>query len=107
MVRQNSQLCSNTLRTIKADLKKAERAIDEIIAADPELTRLFGLITLVRGIGKITATMIIITTNEFKDIKDPKKFSCHAGVAPFMKESGIFKGRAKVSQLLKTLELSW
>ncbi len=106
LAKQNDQLCSKTLAAIEVDLKKAEKAID-IVETDAELKRLFSLVTSVSGIGKVTATMIIISTNEFKDIKDPKKFACHAGVAPFTKESGLFKGKARVSHMankkLKTL----
>ena len=78
-----------------------------MINQDPELKRLFGLITSVNGVGKVTATQIILTTNEFKDIKEAKKFACYAGVAPFIKESGMHKGKARVSHMankkLKTL----
>src|ERR1700741_2532414 len=107
IAKQNERVCSKTLAAIKGDLERVEKAIDIIIAGDRELKRLFGLVTSVSGIGKVTATMIIISTNEFKDIKDPKKFACHAGVAPFTKESGLFKGKARVSHMankkLKTL----
>jgi transposase len=107
LAKQNDKLCSKTLTAIETDLEKVDKAIDAVIAADQELKRLFSLITSVSGIGKVTATMIIISTNEFKDINDPKKFACHAGVAPFTKESGLFKGKARVSHMankkLKTL----
>ena len=107
LAKQNEQLCSKTLAAIKVDLKKVEKAIHIVIETDPELKRLFSLVSSVSGIGKVTATMIIISTNEFKDIKNPKKFACHAGIAPFIKESGLFKGRARVSHMankkLKTL----
>lgn len=96
---QSSKICSNTLNSIKKDLQKAEKAIRTIIESDQELNRLFNLITSVGGIGPVTATQILITTNEFKDIKDPKKFSCYSGVVPFTKESGLFKGRGRVSHL--------
>ncbi|HCN83495.1 MAG TPA: IS110 family transposase [Sphingobacteriaceae bacterium] len=99
MAKQNSQLCSKTLHAIETDLAKVEKAISEIIAADQELRRLFSLITSVDGIGKVTAVQIIISTNEFKDIKVPKKFACYSGVAPFTKESGLFKGKARVSHM--------
>jgi transposase len=103
----NNKLCSKTLTAIETDIERVDKAIDLIITTDQELKRLFGLVTSVSGIGKVTATMIIISTNEFKDIKDPKKFACHAGVAPFTKESGLFKGKARVSPMankkLKTL----
>ena len=98
-VKQNDKLCIKTITGIETDLKKIEKAIDEVIAGDPELNRLFTLVKSVSGIGKITAATIITTTNEFKDINDPKKFACHAGIAPFVKESGMFKGKARVSHM--------
>jgi transposase len=107
IIKQNQKLNKETLGAIKNELLKTESAINEVIESDTELKRLFSLITSVNGIGSVTATQIIITTNEFKDIKDPKKFACYSGVAPFTKESGLFKGKAKVSHMankkMKTL----
>lgn len=104
---QNRQLCKRTLDSIKSDIQKVNTAIQEIIDSDPELKRLFGLITSVSGIGTITATQLLITTNEFKDINDPKKFACYSGIAPFSQDSGIFKGKSRVSPMankkIKTL----
>jgi transposase len=96
---QNGKLCYKTLQAINDDLLKTEKAIDSLVNEDPELKRLFRLVTSVSGVGKITATQMIISTNEFKDIKEAKKFACYSGVAPFTKESGIFKGKAKVSHM--------
>lgn len=105
--RQSTTLCNHTLKAIYADLDRADKAIDELIAGDPELKRLFGLVTSVSGIGKVTAAQILISTNEFKDIQNPKQYACYAGVAPFVKESGIFKGKGRVSHMankkIKTL----
>lgn len=97
--KQAEIICSRTLTSIVADLGKVDAAIDELIANDSELTRLFSIITSIKGVGKVTATQIIITTNEFKDINNPKKFACYAGVAPFVKESGLFKGKGRVSHM--------
>jgi|LakMenE18May11ns_1017448.scaffolds.fasta_scaffold9821898_1 transposase len=97
--KQNENLCSRTLKAMDADLLKTDKTIDLLVSEDPELKRLFGLITSVCGIGNVTATQIVITTNEFKDINEAKKFACYAGVAPFTKESGIFKGKARVSHM--------
>ena len=47
----------------------------------------------------VTAVQIVITTNEFRDIKEPKKFACYAGVAPFPMESGGMIKRSRVSQI--------
>jgi transposase len=99
ITRQNTSLCKSTFKAIDIDLKKTEKAIDELIASDPELERLFSLTTSVTGIGKVTAAQIIITSNEFKNIDDPKQYASYSGVAPFIEESGIFKGKGRVSPM--------
>ncbi|RYF50641.1 MAG: hypothetical protein EOO39_44090, partial [Cytophagaceae bacterium] len=35
------------------------------------------------GVGQVVATELILASDEFKAINDPKKLACHAGVAPF------------------------
>lgn len=77
------KLCKASLRALEEDIKRIELKMDQVISSDDELKRIFSLVTSVEGIGKVTATEIIITTNEFKDITDPSKFACYAGVAPF------------------------
>jgi transposase len=99
IAKQNISVCEKTLNAIGSDLNKIDKAITAIIETDPELKRLFGLVTSVCGVGPVVATQILITTNEFKDITDPKKFACFAGVAPFTRESGKFKGRDRVSHM--------
>lgn len=42
--------CYSSLRALKQDLKKVEKQIDEFIAADEELNRLFNLVTSVEGV---------------------------------------------------------
>ncbi len=105
--KQANQLCKKAIDSIKESLKQTEKVIDQIIASDEELNRLFSLITSVTGIGPVTAVQILISTNEFKDISNPKKFACYSGVAPFVRESGIFRGKGRVSHLanktMKTL----
>jgi len=57
------------------------------------------IITSIPAVGPVTALNIILTTNEFKNINNPKKFACYSGVAPFVKESGKFKGKPRVSHM--------
>ena len=93
------QACAVSLKALKADLKMANAAITTLIEDDPQLKHLFERVTSVVGISQITAAEIVLSTNEFKTITDPKKFACYAGVAPFERSSGQFKGRSKVSHL--------
>lgn len=79
----NQQACAASLKSLKADLKSADKSIAELAKQDPELNRLFERVTSVMGVGQTTAAEIIVTTNEFKAISDPKKFACYAGVVPF------------------------
>jgi transposase len=76
-----------------------EKAIQQIIKEDEQLSRIFEIVTSVPGVGPVTATEMILTTNEFENFKDPKKFACYAGVAPFPHESGLHKGKSRVSHL--------
>lgn len=77
-----------TLKAIKEDLKNVENEIKGIIQADQRLKELFSIIQSVKGIGPVVTLNMILTTNEFKDITDPKKYACYAGVAPFEHSSG-------------------
>lgn len=99
VIKSSATVCSHALKAIDADIDRANSAIEKLIAGDTELKRLFGLVTSVSGIGKTTATQIIITTNEFKDISTPKQYACYAGVAPFVEESGILRGKGRVSHM--------
>lgn len=91
--------CATSLKALKADLKSTDKAIFELTQADPELKRLFERVTSIIGISQTTAAEIIVTTNEFKSITDPKKFACYAGVVPFERSSGQRKGKAQVSHM--------
>lgn len=81
--RQLTKSCQASLKAINADLKNADRQIQELIQADEHLRQLFDLVTSVPGVGEVTATEVIIATEEFKTISDAKKLACYAGVAPF------------------------
>lgn len=56
--------------------------------------------TSISGIGPVTASHVLVLTNEFKDFNSAKKFACYAGVVPFDHSSGkSIKGKARVSHL--------
>ena len=69
-------------------IEQIEAEIQKLIDNDPTLSRQHELLCSVQGIGDKTALKMIVETNAFRDFKDPRKFCCHAGVAPFLFESG-------------------
>lgn len=98
-INKQLKICQRTLNSLEADIKKVDKAIMVLIKEDQELSRLFNIVTSVQCIGKETAVQMLITTNEFIDINNPKCFACYSGVAPFSNESGTYKGRSKVSHM--------
>ena len=92
-----------TNRTIVVIDKQTEAIENEIlglIRTDEKLKRMYQIITSINGIGLVTASYILVTTNEFININDPKKYACYSGVAPFEHTSGTsVRGRNRVSHM--------
>lgn len=89
-------------------VKKIDREIEAIVSSSERLSRQVELLTTIEGVGKTVALASIIETEAFTRFDDPRKFACHAGVAPFQYTSGSSQhSRNRVSQRankrLKTL----
>jgi transposase len=76
-----------------------DKEIQDIIAADEELSRQQELLRSVEGVGPQVAAKMIAETNAFRDFASARQFACHAGVAPFEYCSGSsIRSRRRVSQ---------
>ena len=83
---------------IDKSIADVDKEIKQLIDDDDTLSKQHELLCSVDGIGDRTALKMIVETNAFKDFKDPRKFCCHAGVAPFSFTSGNSqRSRNKVS----------
>lgn len=92
--------CKPVLTATTTGLEMVDNQIAELIASDASLKQQMRFATSTPGIGKVTATMIIVATDEFKKIKEPKKFACYSGVAPFEHSSGSsVRGKTRVSKM--------
>lgn len=94
--------------TLTEQIKQLEQHIEELIASDEGLSQQAQWIQSVQGVGKVLCWNLLVTTNEFKNITDPRKLACYAGVVPFDYSSGTsIRGKHKVSvyadKALKTL----
>ncbi|GAA4460891.1 IS110 family transposase [Nibrella saemangeumensis] len=108
IVRSLEKASAHSLKALEKDLEAVNSQIETLIKGDPELNRLFHLLTSIVGIGTVTATSLILATNAFTDGKTAKQFACYAGVAPFPYQSGSsIRGRTRVSPMadkqMKTL----
>lgn len=88
------------IKMINRQLAQLEEKLHALVRSDDQVKQQHSLITSVPGVGDITALNMIIRTGEFSQIKEPKKFACYAGVAPFKHQSGSsIRGRTRVSHL--------
>lgn len=79
---------SKTIEDITKAIKKVEALISQLINKQATLKTSYNLITSVPGVGPVLAWELIIKTNNFESITEPRKLACYAGVVPFEHQSG-------------------
>ena len=104
---QASSIKAETLRYLEGKISELEKAMEDIIANDPELSRSSKIVQSIPGIGPVTATQLIIKTGNFHRVRTAKKCATLAGIAPFPNSTGKSDRGNHVSNLgdreLKTL----
>ena len=86
------------LHQIDRQIKEVELKLKELVYQDERLKELYEQMSSVKGVGFVVSVAMLVMTNEFKAIDDPRKMACQCGVAPFPYESGKrIRGRTKVS----------
>lgn len=84
------------LKSIQKSIENIQNEMQKIIRIDDQLENTYKKITAVIGVGPIIALKCIIETDNFKRFNNPRKFSCHCGLAPFPYQSGTsIKGKTK------------
>lgn len=73
---------------LEKKLVKIEQELHNLIKADELVQENYKLATSVQGVGKVLAWSLLIKTNNFKTINDPRKLACYVGVVPFDFQSG-------------------
>ncbi|REC41325.1 IS110 family RNA-guided transposase [Chryseobacterium pennipullorum] len=77
-----------------------ESKIKQQINEQENLNKNYEKITRIKGVGFLTATYMLVLTDNFTKFKNPRKFNCYAGLAPFEHTSGSsIKGKTKTSKL--------
>jgi len=84
------------LKSLQKGITNIENEMKKIITSNQELNTTYKKITAVVGVGPIIATKCIVETGNFTKFSNPRKFSCHCGLAPFPYQSGTsVKGKTK------------
>jgi transposase len=100
IMRSLNKYTQKTILVINKQIEAIENEILGLINDDEKLNRIYKIITSVHGIGFVTASYILVTTNEFININNPKKYACYSGVVPFEYSSGSsVRGKTRVSHM--------
>ena len=85
---QKSKRLSKLIKELQIVIDAITSQMEEIIRTTEVLSRQMELLISIDGVGKVVAMNMIIETEAFTRFDDPRKFCCHAGVAPFSYTSG-------------------
>lgn len=84
------------LRQIERDLAAIEAAMSDLVMDDAKAARTFDILTSIPGISAITALALLVEIPELGTLQ-PKQAASLAGLAPFARESGKWKGKRFIS----------
>jgi len=84
------------IEALQNEVRKIEKAMDEIRDKDPVITRKCEVLTQQKGIGSLTALSLIALMPELGQI-NRKQAAALAGLAPIARDSGKMKGKRFIS----------
>ncbi|HSM19858.1 MAG TPA: IS110 family transposase [Hyphomicrobiales bacterium] len=83
------------LRQVEKQIKQIDAELLHLVAADPGLARRFDILMSVPGIGPVAAVAMIVEMPELGTMNG-KEAASLAGLAPVTRESGKWKGKARI-----------
>ena len=76
------------IKALQKTKLQIESVINKTIKQDEQLNHTVELLQSVNGIGKVTATALLVYTKGFTAFNNAKELACYCGVVPFNKTSG-------------------
>lgn len=73
---------------IEKHILALEKEIEAVIKSSESLCQKANLLKSVPGVGKVLCWILLVRTNAFEKITEPRKLACYAGVVPFDYQSG-------------------
>lgn len=99
-LKESIEMCKRSINFHTRAIAKITASMLAVIKSEQNLKQTYDRISGVIGVGPITAIKCIVETANFKKFTDPRKFSCHSGLAPFSYQSGTsVRGKTKTSKI--------
>lgn len=93
-----AKLNAPALKGLLKSKEAVEKRMLTLIHDDPELRKLYELVTSVKCVGNVLATELIVYTYGFKRMQNSRQLACYCGIAPFEHSSGTsVRGRTGTS----------
>lgn len=86
---------SRMLKILKKELATIDKAILDLISTDDSLQKKKESIESIKGVGELTAAIIVATLPELGNL-NKREIASLCGVAPFDNSSGQFKGKKRI-----------
>lgn len=83
------------IKILEDELAKIDAALKQSIQQDDECQRKMKILTSAKGIGTVTATNLIATLPELGNLTN-KQITAMAGLAPYNRDSGQYRGQRKI-----------
>jgi transposase len=83
------------IRALEREIEKFEALIVKLIAGDPTLQAQASALTAISGVGEVTAWSVLAYLHEITTVSRNKLVAL-AGLAPFNRDSGLFKGKRRI-----------
>ncbi|MCK5209770.1 MAG: IS110 family transposase [Cyclobacteriaceae bacterium] len=83
------------IKELTIQIKCIEKEMLEIIENDPNLKKLYYLVTSVKGVGLVVGITFLVYTNAFTAFENWRQFATYSGIAPFSDESGTSRKKPK------------
>ena len=105
------KVAKKELRDVVKVIKEVEQQMKQLIDGQESANKNYGLVRSVNGVGHLTACYMLISTDNFTQFNDARKYASYSGIAPFTHSSGSsVRGRTSTSKLrnkdIKTLLIS-
>lgn len=90
------RLLQQQQRQVKRELQQIDAAIQELVQADAVLAQKAARLQLVKGVGAITASVLLATLPELGQL-NRREIAALVGVAPFNRDSGPVRGHRQIA----------